>query len=212
MAVVSHRREEDLPLIGALRHFVTLSCSSCSLSCSHSLASRSWATGSWPIGFDFRGTLWAPARAFLDGNPIYPEPTRDAVALGNPTVYPPLVILLRDAVRAAPRRLAVVALVRPPCRVCVASMRILGVRDWRCLVLAVTTPVVVPRALYGERHVLLLVPLALGVALRDRAAIAGVSVGLAIAAKLFVAPLVVWLLLTRRFRAAAWALGSSRAS
>ena len=88
-------------------------------------------------------------------------------------------------------------------------MRIVGVRDWRCLVLAVTTPVVVHGLYYGNVTVLLLVPLALAWRYRDRAAIAGVSVGLAIAAKLFVWPLVVWLLLTRRFRAAAWALGSS---
>ncbi len=48
---------------------------------------------SWPIGFDFRGTLWEPARALLDGTPIYPEPTREAVSVGNPAVYPPVFIL-----------------------------------------------------------------------------------------------------------------------
>src|SRR6188474_3431822 len=48
---------------------------------------------SWPIGFDFRGTLWEPARALLDGGSIYPEPTRDNIVLGNPAVYPPLFIL-----------------------------------------------------------------------------------------------------------------------
>ena len=37
----------------------------------------------------------------------------------------------------------------------------------------------------------------------------GLAVGVALAAKLFVWPLVVWLLLTRRFRAAAWAVGSA---
>ena len=36
----------------------------------------------------------------------------------------------------------------------------------------------------------------------------GLALGAAVAAKLFVWPLVVWLLLTRRFRAAAWAIGS----
>ncbi len=44
---------------------------------------------------------------------------------------------------------------------------------------------------------------------RDRHRVAGLAVGVAVAAKLFVAPLVVWLLLTRRFRAAAWAAASA---
>ena len=50
-------------------------------------------SASWPIGFDFRGTLWEPARALLDGVPIYPEPTREAVVVGNPAVYPPVFVL-----------------------------------------------------------------------------------------------------------------------
>ena len=50
--------------------------------------------GSVDVGFDFRGTLWEPARALLDGVPMYPEPTRAAVEIGNPAVYPPFAILL----------------------------------------------------------------------------------------------------------------------
>ena len=46
------------------------------------------------VGFDFRGTVWAPARAVLDGAPLYPEPTRAAIELGNPAVYPPVVAFL----------------------------------------------------------------------------------------------------------------------
>jgi hypothetical protein len=46
-----------------------------------------------PFGFDFRGTLWEPARAILDGRPVYPEPTRAAVVVRNPAVYPPLFVL-----------------------------------------------------------------------------------------------------------------------
>jgi hypothetical protein len=76
-------------------------------------------------------------------------------------------------------------------------------------VLAVTSPVVVHGLFYGNLTVLLVVPLALAWRYRDRARGAGLAVGVALAAKLFVWPLVVWLLLTRRFRAAAWALGSA---
>ena len=72
----------------------------------------------------------------------------------------------------------------------------------------VTSPVVVHGLFYGNLTVLLVLPLALAWRYRDRARRRGLAVGIAVAAKLFVWPLVVWLLLTRRFRAAAWAVGS----
>ena len=85
-------------------------------------------------------------------------------------------------------------------------MWIVGVRDWRCHVLAVTSPVVVHGLFYGNLTILLLVPLALAWRYRDsRADRRAWPMAVAVAAKLFAWPLVVWLLLTRRFRAAAWA-------
>ena len=209
MAVVSHRREEDVPLIGALRQLRDPLLLFVAPVVFAILVAFLGYGASWPIGFDFRGTLWEPARALLDGNPIYPEPTRDAVLVGNPTVYPPLFILLATPLALLPVGLASWLWFALLGVAAYASMRIVGVRDWRCLVLAVTTPVVVHGLYYGNLTVFLLVPLALAWRYRDRAWIAGVSVGIAIAAKLFVWPLVVWLLLTRRFRAAAWAAGSS---
>ena len=164
---------------------------------------------SWPIGFDFRGTLWEPARALLDGERIYPEPTRDAVVVGNPTVYPPLLILLSIPLALLPAAAASWLWFCLLGVAVLASMWIVGVRDWRCHVLAVTSPVVVHGLYYGNLTILLLVPLALAWRYRDRAHVAGIAVGAAVAAKLFVWPLVVWLLLTRRFRAAAWAVGAS---
>ena len=93
MATMSHRGEHDAGFIGALRRLrdpllllvvpVTFALLSIFLG----------YLNSWPIGFDFRGTLWEPAHALLDGAPIYPEPTRDNVVLGNPAVYPPVFIL-----------------------------------------------------------------------------------------------------------------------
>ena len=166
-------------------------------------------TSSWPIGFDFRGTLWEPARALLDGMPIYPEPTREAVIVGNPTVYPPVFILI--SVPLATLDVALASLVW----FCVlgvgvfASMRTLGITDWRCHALALTSPVVVHGLYYGNITLLLLLPLALAWRYRNRAPVVGLAVGAAVAVKLFVWPVVVWLLVTRRFRAAAWAVGST---
>jgi alpha-1,2-mannosyltransferase len=166
---------------------------------------------SWPIGFDFRGTLWEPARALLDGLPIYPDPTREAIVIGNPTVYPPLFIVMSVPLALLPVTAAswVWFCLLGAC--VLASTWILGVRDWRCHVLAITSPVVVHGLYYGNLTIFLLVPLAIAWRYRDRARIAGVAVGVAVAAKLFVWPLVIWLLLTRRFVAAGWAVASAAA-
>jgi Glycosyltransferase family 87 len=164
---------------------------------------------SWPVGFDFRGTLWEPARALLDGVPIYPEPTREAVSVGNPAVYPPVFILASVPLALVPATVAAWIWLFVLGAAVFGAMWILGVRDWRCLVLAVTSPVVVHGLWYGNLTVFLVLPLALAWRYRDRAWIAGIAVGVAVAAKLFVWPLVVWLLLTRRFRGAAWAVGSA---
>jgi Glycosyltransferase family 87 len=163
---------------------------------------------SWPIGFDFRGTLWEPARALLDGTPIYPEPTREAMLVGNPTVYPPPFIVLSVPLALLPVTAAAWLWFCVLGVAVLLSMWILGIGDWRCYVVAVTSPVVVHGLYYGNLTILLLVPLALAWRFRDRAQVAGLAVGAAVAAKLLVWPLIVWLLLTRRFRAAAWAVGS----
>ena len=99
------------------------------------------------------------------------------------------------------------ALVLPARRGVVAALWIVGVRDWRCHVLAVTSPVVVHGLVLREPHDPPRPPVALAWRYRDKARVAGLALGVAVAAKLFVWPLVVWLLLTRRFRAAAWAVG-----
>ena len=94
MASVSHSSEAESGFIGALRRLrdplllVAVPITFALLSIVFGYLN------SWPIGFDFRGTLWEPARALLDGAPIYPEPTHDAIVLGNPAVYPPVFILL----------------------------------------------------------------------------------------------------------------------
>ena len=209
MGVVSHRRESDPPFIDALRRLRDpLLLFVAPVAFAVLLAWMGYGA-SWQVGFDFRGTLWEPARAVLDNTPIYPEPTRQAVSIGNPAVYPPVFILASIPLALLPATAASWLWMCVLVLAVVGSMWIVGVRDWRCLVLAVTSPVVVHGLWYGNLTVLLLLPLALAWRYRDTARLVGLAVGAAVAAKLFVWPLVVWLLLTRRFRAAAWAVGSA---
>ena len=209
MGVVSHRRESDVPLIGALRQ---LRDPLLLLAFPITFAFLSVVFGylnSWPIGFDFRGTLWEPARALLDGAAIYPPPTHDAIVLGNPAVYPPVFIIASVPLAILPVA-AASWLWFCVLGVCVfVAMWILGVRDWRCHVLAVTSPVTIHGLFYGNLTIVMVLLVALAWRYRERSWIAGLALGAAVAAKLFVWPLVVWLLLTRRFRAAAWAAGSA---
>ena len=164
---------------------------------------------SWPIGFDFRGTLWEPAKAVLEGTPVYPEPTRDSIVVGNPAVYPPVFVLLTIPLTALSATAAGWLWFCLLGASVFAALWILGVRDWRCHVLALTSPMVLQGLFFGNLTVLLTLALAIAWRYRQQAVIAGLAVGSAVAAKLFVWPVVVWLLLTRRFRAAAWAVGSS---
>ncbi len=210
MATVGHRTGAEAGFIGALRQLrdplLLFSAVGFAL-----LVAFVGYGASWPIGFDFRGTLWEPARALLDGAAIYPEPTRDAIVVGNPTVYPPLFILLSTPLALLPVTFASWIWFWLLAACVLAALWVVEVRDWRCLALAVTSPVVVHGLYYGNLTIFLLVPLAVAWRYRDRARVAGLAVGVAVAAKLFVWPLVVWLLLTRRFRAAIWAAGSAAA-
>ena len=162
---------------------------------------------SFDVGFDYLGTLWEPGRAVLHGGPIYAEPTRAAVVIGNPSLYPPLFILLTVPLSLLPATAAswlwsgILALC-----VC-ASLRILGLRDWRLYVLAVLSPVVLHGLYYGNLTLALMVPLAVAWRFRDSPWVTGSAVAVAVAAKLFAWPLVFWLLFTRRFRAAAVSVG-----
>ena len=132
MAVVTHREERRTGLIGALRQLrdplllfavpVTFAVLSITLG----------YLQSWPIGFDFRGTLWEPARALLDGAAIYQPPTHDAIVLGNPAVYPPVFIIASLPLAILPVAAASWLWFFLLGASVVSAMWILGVRDWRC--------------------------------------------------------------------------------
>ena len=200
MAVVSHRREEDLPLIGALRRLrdpLLLFVVPVAFAL---LVVVLGYLNSWPIGFDFRGTLWEPARALLDGAAIYPEPTRDSHRARQPGCLPPVFILASVPLALAAGR-------RPPrgcgsaCSACAWSRRCgsSGCETGAATCSPITSPVTVHGLFYGNLTIVMVLLVALAWRYRERGWIAGIALGAAVAAKLFVWPLVVWLLLTRRF-------------
>lgn len=163
----------------------------------------------WGIGFDFAGTLWGPAREILDGGAIYPEPTRASILIGNPSVYPPPAIVASIPLAVLPEALAGWIWFCMLGASVLGALWILGIRDWRCFVVAVTSPVVVQGLVFGNLTILLVPAVAVVWRYRDTARRAGLALGAALGAKLIVWPLLAWLILTRRYRAAAWAAGSA---
>lgn len=91
----------------------------------------------------------------------------------------------------------------------VGALFTLGVRDWRCYPVALVYPVTLENFEYGAIGPVLALLVALGWRYRDRVSGTAVATGAAVVLKVFLWPLIVWLAVTRRWRAAAGAAGTA---
>jgi glycosyl transferase family 87 len=160
-----------------------------------------WGFANGVMAFDFDGTLWEPGLAIRDGLAPYPEPVKAAVEIGNPALYPPLLMLLVSPLTVLPWAVGA-ALWTIVLGVAVAgALYALDVRDLRCYAIAFVSFVVVLGLVFGNATLLLVPLVALAWRWREDRRRSGICIGLAIAAKLFLWPLLFWLLGTRRYRA-----------
>lgn len=164
------------------------------------------------LGFDFRGTLWEPGRAILASESPYPPADPEAIRTGNPAVYPPAVMLVVAPLTLLPWSVGLGVWLGLSVLAAVAAFRLLGISDPRLLVVALGSPPVLLGLIHGNLAVMLLLGLAVAWRWRDRPRVAGGSVAALIVAKLFLWPLIVWLVATRRLRAAAYAAAYSVAA
>jgi glycosyl transferase family 87 len=157
------------------------------------------------FAFDFR-TFWHASRAVEHG--VSPYPSTDEIAHTHSAngdyeyfVYPPpfalgvlpLAVLPFGAAAAIWTALLIA---------CVAgSLVVLGVRDWRCYGLVFATVPVLSAVRLGAVTPVLMLLAACAWRYRNEPLKAGAAVGGAIVLKLFLWPLVLWLLVTRRTRA-----------
>lgn len=155
------------------------------------------------VGFDFHGTVLEPARAIVRGETPYPSPNAREVATGNPALYPPLAFVLGLPFAPLGDGLATVAWSALLVAILALSLAILGVTDWRCCALAFLSYPGRTGLLFGNVAVLLVGLVAVAWRARHRAIVCGAAVGLGIALKLVLWPLLFWLLATRRFKALA---------
>lgn len=159
------------------------------------------------VAADFHDAYYPAAKRLLDGsNPYAVTPAQVAAGLGF--VYPALSALLFAPFALLSNGVASVIDMLLGVACVPAILWTLKVRDWRVYGVAMLSLPVFDGWQSGN----LTLPLALMVALtwrhRDRPWAAGLLAALAISIKPFVWPLGLWLLATRRWKAAAWALAS----
>jgi len=147
------------------------------------------------------GIFRVAARAVLHGNSPYPPATPIGVAHFDKFVYPPITALFFAPAVGLPLLVGQVAMLVLGVVCVFVALRLFGVRDWRCYgIAAVSSPAVNSLAL-GAVTSFMLVGVAAAWHYRDRPRVTGSLVALTAVSKLFLWPLGLWLLVTRRFRA-----------
>lgn len=158
---------------------------------------------------DFHFNYYYAAEAIRAGQDFYP--THDFVVRGPDDliidyVYPPLVAIATVPWTLMPVGLAESIFQFLLVAAFVGTLAVLGVRDWRCYGLAFLWPPVTDAITTGNITILLGLAAAVAWRYRDRPLAAGASVGISIAAKIFLWPLTIWLAATRRVTAAVWSV------
>jgi alpha-1,2-mannosyltransferase len=164
------------------------------------------ASGS--AGWAFREAFLGASEAVVRGESPYPALDDPSVERGTAYVYPPVLALVVTPFTVLTDGVAVVLFALLLVAAVPATLAVLGVRDWRCYGLALLWPPVLS-AVHVE-NITLLVGLAAALVwrFRDRPVLGGLALGVSAAVKPLLWPLGLWLIVTRRFRAAIWSVGA----
>jgi alpha-1,2-mannosyltransferase len=161
------------------------------------MINKGWSHG-W-LG-DFR-IFRAAGHALVHGHSPYVQPTVHLLSGDDRFVYPaPFALLFAPFNLLGPTASSLLYLVLSVAAIGIA-VRMLGVTDWRCTGAAILGAGTYGSFAVGSVGPLLLLSLAAGWRYRDRA-FAGILFALAAAAKIFLWPVLVWLVVTRRLRGA----------
>ena len=120
-----------------------------------------------------------------------------------PFVYPAPAAFLMAPFGALPWSVAVVAFTLALMTALVLALRLLGVHDWRCHALALASLPMASSIMIGTLSPFLLLAAAAAWRYRNRRVVVAAAIAAAVVTKIFLWPLVVWLVATRRFRTAA---------
>jgi hypothetical protein len=161
--------------------------------------------------YDFRA-VWQAGRDVLHGRSPYPSVHHLEALRGTAIdefVYPAAVAVAAAPLGMLPFGVASVLWVAAGVACVGFALWILGVRDWRCYGALLASPAMLDAVRLGTLTPMLALLLAVAWRWRDHAARCGLAVAAAIVAKVFLAPLLLWLIVTRRFRAAAIAAAAT---
>lgn len=154
-------------------------------------------TADGTLAFDFR-PFYRAAGAILEGETPYPAADDPLTASTGAYVYPPLGALVSIPFRAAPFDVSGVVVMVLLTAAAAAIPYVLGVRDWRCFGVVFLWPPVWSATQTGNMTLLLGLAAAVGWRYRHLRVASSAAVGVTLAAKFFLWPLVVWFAATRR--------------
>ena len=153
------------------------------------------------VATDF-SQFYGAAEAVLRGDNPYGASGESLTAWGGPYPYPPLPALTAVPLTALALEAAGLLVMAVLVLVALAVPAVLGVRDWRCYGLLLLWPPVISAIQTGNVTLWFALAAAVAWRFRDRAVPVSASIGVTLAAKFFLWPLVVWLAATRRVASA----------
>jgi alpha-1,2-mannosyltransferase len=166
-----------------------------------------WAyAGDDRLALDFHHEVYRQAEAVVDGRDAYESPEADLSDRSN-FVWPMAAVLPVVPLTALPPGVADWLATAVVLASLLAALWLLGVTDWRVYGVVMLWPAVIEAIQTSNASLPLTFLVAVMWRYRDRAGIAGTALGYGVAVKLFLWPLVVWLALVGRVRAATVAGG-----
>jgi hypothetical protein len=152
------------------------------------------------LAVDFHYAIAPGSRRLLAGDALYLPFDRAAIGGGLAFVYPPIVAFLYLPFALLPPLAADIVLTIALIAATAAALRVAGVDDWRCYGVALLWAPILSGLQTGNPSLFLMLALAVVWRARFRWLLSGAIAALALAAKLFLWPLVIWYIATRRYR------------
>jgi hypothetical protein len=152
------------------------------------------------IGLDFT-TAYSQAGFVVDGLNPYANPDAD-VSGGSIGAWPIAAILPAVPLRVFPPGVAVWIATAVALATLMATLLVLGVRDWRVAGVILLWPPAIDAYQTANVSAMLALLTALAWRYRDRSTVAGLALGTGVALKFFLWPVVAWYATTRRVAAA----------
>jgi hypothetical protein len=165
--------------------------------------------GNFRHGFADLHVFWTAANSVLAGHSPYPSVHQVSLGTENSFVYPAPMAFVLAPLGALPFQVAAALFTAIGVAAVLLVLRVLGVRDWRCYGAAFLSMTTMTALSTGTISPLLALGTAVLWRYRDRRVVAALSAGAVVVAKLFMWPVLVWLVATRRSRTAVLAAAGS---